>query len=110
MVAVIINCTPHPITLCGSDGQVIMSLPKGDVVPRLSQSTKNVDEILNGIAITETVFGETQDLPEPQPDTFYIVSRIVLTANPSRKDLLVPNEIVRDEAGNIIGCKSLSRN
>lgn len=103
-----INCTPHPINLISLEGS-IMTLPKGDVVPRLAQSTKNVD-VVNGVTITETYFGETQDLPEPQEEVFLIVSRLILSANPSRKDLLVPNELVRDEKGNIIGCKSLARN
>jgi hypothetical protein len=105
----LVNCTPHPITLVDGEGNVLLSLEKGQVVPRLSQSTKNVD-VLCGISITETVFGETMDMPAPQDNTFYIVSRLVMTANPSRKDLLVPNELLRDENGNIVGCKSLSRN
>lgn len=104
-----INCTPHPITLLGSDNEVVMTLPKGEVVPRLSQSTKEVD-VVEGVSITETSFGEIQDLPEPKEGVLLIVSRLVLTACPSRKDLVVPNELVRDSDGNIKGCKSLARN
>ena len=104
-----INCTPHPITLLGSDNEVVMTLPKGEVVPRLSQSTKEVD-VVEGVSITETSFGEIQDLPEPKEGVLLIVSRLVLTACPSRKDLVVPNELVRDSNGNIKGCKSLARN
>lgn len=37
---------------------------------------------------------------------YYIVSRMVANALPNRKDLLVPNELVRDDQGNIIGCRS----
>lgn len=130
----IINCTPHPITLviselrckhcggspstdrdvcdCGGEYEIKedeINLPKGEVVPRISQSTHKVDEV-NGIPITETVFGETQDLPEAKDGTLLIVSRLILSANPNRKDLVVPNELLRDESGNIIGCKSLARN
>jgi hypothetical protein len=104
-----INCTPHPITLVRENGEVIMTLPKGEVIPRLSQSTKQVD-VVNGVSITETQFGETQDLPAPVEGTLLIVSRLVLSANPDRNDLVVPNELVRDADGNIIGCKSLARN
>jgi len=104
-----INCTPHPITLLGSDNEVVMTLPKGEVVPRLSQSTKEVD-VVEGVSITETSFGEIQDLSEPKEGVLLIVSRLVLTACPSRKDLVVPNELVRDSDGNIKGCKSLARN
>ena len=104
----IINCTPHPINLISQDG-TITSLPKGEVVPRLTQSTKQVD-IVNGISITETTFGGTTDLPDYQEGTVLIVSRMILEANKDRNDLLVPNELVRDESGNIAGCKSLARN
>ena len=104
-----INCTPHPINLLDNENNLVISLPKGEVVPRLSQSTKQVD-VVEGVSITETIFGETQDLPDFKEGVFLIVSRLVLSANPDRKDLLVPNELVRDSEGNIVGCKSLARN
>ena len=40
-------------------------------------------------------------------ETFYIVSQLVKSALPNRSDLLVPAEMVRDEKGVILGCKSL---
>lgn len=104
-----INCTPHPIQLLDGDNQLVISLPKGGIIPRLSQSTKQVD-VVEGVSITETIFGDTQDLPESQDGVLLIVSRLVLSANPDRNDLVVPNELVRDGSGNIIGCKSLARN
>lgn len=104
-----INCTPHSIALVREDGEVIMTLPKGEVIPRLTQSTRQVD-VVNGVSITETQFGDTQDLPDAQEGVLLIVSRLVLSANSDRRDLVVPNELVRDDAGNIIGCKSLARN
>ncbi len=41
----IINCTPHPIVLLNEKEEVVLSLPKGISVPRLSQTTKKVSEI-----------------------------------------------------------------
>ena len=105
----IVNLTPHPITLLSKDNEVVMTLPKGEVVPRLSQATNEVG-IIEGITITETQFGEIQDLPDSQEGVFLIVSRLVLAACPNRQDLLVPNELVRDDKGHIVGCKSLARN
>ena len=104
-----INCTPHPISLLDSNDEVLMTLPKGVVVPRLTQSTKQVD-VVEGVSITETSFGEIQDLPEPKEGVLLIVSRLVLTACPNRNDLVVPNELVRDSHGNVKGCKSLAKN
>jgi hypothetical protein len=44
--------------------------------------------------------------PSTRIETYYLVSQLVKSALPSRKDLLVPAEIVRDKDGNIIGCRS----
>lgn len=104
-----VNCTPHSITLLDKDNNVVQTLPKGDVVPRLSQSTKQVD-VVEGVSITETTFGDIQDLPDAQEGVLLIVSRLILAATKDRKDLVVPNELVRDSQGNIVGCKSLARN
>lgn len=104
----IVNCTPHAITLFPENGDAFV-IEKSGLIARLSQTTKVVGEI-NGVNITETQFGENVDLPAPKEGVFIIVSRIVLAANPDRKDLLVPNELVRDENGQILGCKSLARN
>lgn len=105
----ILNCTPHAINIVTPEGNPIVAFPKGEILPRLSQETVTVGEI-NGIPLTETSFGETVNLPEPKEDTFLIVSRLVKTANPDRKDLLVPNGIVRNEQGQIVGSTSLARN
>lgn len=103
------NCTPHPINLLDSDGNQVLTLPKGEIIPRLSTNTKEVD-VIEGVTITETIFGDVQDLPDAQDGVLLIVSRLVLTACPNRTDLVVPNELVRNDEGQIIGCKSLARN
>ena len=33
---------------------------------------------------------------------------LVIAACPNRKDILAPNELIRDAEGKIVGCKSLS--
>lgn len=104
-----VNCTPHPINILNENNEVILSLPKGEVIPRCSQNTTLVGKV-NDVRITETTFGEVENLPNAQEGTFLIVSRLVLAACAERSDLLVPNELVRDGQGHIIGAKSLSRN
>ena len=104
----LVNLTPHAVNIVLEDGALNI-VPSG-VVARCSQSDVNVGTIdVDGIAVplTETSFGDVVDLPAPAPDTLYIVSRLVATAA-NRDDLVVPNGIVRDDNGNIIGCKSLS--
>ena len=57
----------------------------------------------------EKSFNEVEGLPEPQENTIYIVSALVAGAAKDRDDLVIPNDIVRDDKGNIIGCKNLAR-
>ena len=101
------NLTPHDVNIV-KGGKVIKTFkPEGLV--RCTQSTKVIGEV-EGINITSTVFGDVEGLPAEVEGTYYIVSRLVLNACKSRNDLLVPNELVRDDKGNIIGCQSLANN
>ena len=102
----IINLTPHTINVVLEDRTI--EIPSSGVA-RCSQTTVPVGEI-NGIPLTATTFGEVIDLPEPTEDTLFIVSRLIMSACPERNDLLCPNELVRDEEGKIIGCKSFAVN
>lgn len=103
----VVNCTPHPVTIV-SDGAVVRSIPPSGEVARLSVNTEPAG-VVRGIPVTRTVFGEPVGLPEPKLGTCYIVSQLVKNALPERDDLVVPAEVVRDAAGNIVGCRSLGR-
>ena len=92
----------------GDDGKVIKTFPSEGSI-RLSSQTKKVGN-LNGIPLSKTVFGEAQGLPEQKKGTYYIVSSLVCQAYPDRKDFLIVNETVRNEKGQIVGCRSLSVN
>lgn len=48
-------------------------------------------------------------LPEPKPDTYYIVSKILAQACPERKDLIFPGTLVYDAEDNVVGCIDFSR-
>lgn len=108
METIIVNLTPHKVTIVKEDGTLIQEFESEGVV-RLMQNTMEVSTI-NNIPITKTFFGEPEGLPKEKPNVYYIVSRMVLEACKNREDLLVPNEIIRDDKGNIIGCKSLANN
>lgn len=101
-MSTIVNLTPHEIVLRG------ITLTSAGVA-RCETSALKVDEV-NGIAINRRIFGQVSGLPEPQDDVFYIVSAIVAQAvRGLRNDCLVVDETIRDEAGRIVGCKSLAR-
>ena len=105
------NLTPHTVTIMlytiDGAGEQIIYMPTG-VIPRLSTKTIQVGAV-DGIPLTSTVFGEVQDMPDAVQDVYLIVSRMVLAALPNRSDLLVPNELVRNDKGMIIGCRSLAK-
>lgn len=102
----IVNLTPHAIKFIIETGTTTIQ-PSG-IVARLSTKTVVTGEI-NGIPVTETVFGDIENLPAPETDTIYIVSSLIAGRCKDRNDIFIPNESVRDGQGNIIGCKSLGR-
>jgi hypothetical protein len=134
----IINMTPHEVHIVDENGQVLHTFPRSGRTIRLSIDTVRGEDIIieteennldihwmfpiyASIPTSRTVFGEPLGLPDEDSsgdrhpgyafyyDTYYIVSQLVKNALPHRKDLLVPAEVVRDEKGNILGCRSLGR-
>ena len=104
----IINLTPHSITFVDANGNQIRIIEASGQLARVSSATETVGEI-DGIPITETVFGEVEGLPAPKADTIYVVSSLVAQRCTDRSDVFIPSESVRDDAGRIIGCRSLGR-
>lgn len=107
----LVNLTPHSITVVGDSGETILTIPPAGVVARCSVKKERVATIgINNfnIPVSWVTFGEVVDLPEPQDGTIYIVSRAVAEARRDRDDLLVPDDLVRDEEGRIVGCRGFS--
>ena len=114
----IVNLTPHAITIpnctpniTGGPPATWTLAPSGRIARALERVT-SADPI-DGIPTTTTVYTGVVDLPDPQPDAWYVVS--ALTAQVAHQigrpcsDLLVPGEQVRDAQGRIAGCRSLGR-
>ena len=105
------NMTPHNIVIvCESNSDAIMIFEASGETIRLDVKTVQVAQIkeIEDVPITKTTYSGTI-LPEYKRDTYYIVSQLIKSAYPNRPDFLIPAEMVRDEKGNIIGCKSLGR-
>lgn len=95
----VINLTPHAIQVVGYE-----EIPPSGLVARVT--TKTVPSgMIAGLPIIKTEFGEVTGLPEIA-GVYFIVSSIVKAAA-NQENLLVPGELVRDDKGNITGCKSL---
>jgi hypothetical protein len=108
----IVNLTPHTVT-CGGPGRWDMTTdiePSGQVA-RMRMTTHKVGTI-NGIPLVTSKAGTVVDLPPPEDGTYYLVSTLVRLApvNARRLDLVSPTELVRDDKGQITGCRALERN
>ena len=122
----IINATPHTITLVSNQGveqdskkqflaetvEVIKSIPSSGILPRVSMSNSPAGEI-DGIPVETVIYGEIEGLPDADGETFYIVSGLVAAAatKQGRTDCLAPGALVRDETNpsSILGCLFLQK-
>lgn len=106
----IVNLTPHAINLL-VDGKEIVIQPSGTIA-RAATNRKRVGTIrIDGVdvPINQTVFGDVTGLPDPEPDTVFIVSMLIAQAVPHRDDVFIVDDTVRDQEGRIIGAKALAK-
>ena len=100
----LINLTKHPI----NEVTTGITIERSGRVARVKQSTYKVAEHA-GVPIYATRFTGVEGIPEPQPDTIYIVSALVLNAT-NRKDVVAPGNVQRDQNGDRIGCVGFRQN
>lgn len=102
-----INLTSHMVRLKGDEydlgrgvwgSSFIATHVEQETVPACEQ-----DDMPFHYALPSKVI----NLPEPRPDTRYIVSSAVAAACPNRNDLIVPGGYVRNEKGHIEACSYL---
>jgi len=103
----LINLTSHPITIL-RDHRPPVVLSAEEPTLRCEEFRLDVG-IWRDIILSNSYFAAPPDLPEPQPGVIYIVSLPVAICCTDRRDLVVPDEAVRDSDGHVIGCKRLSR-
>lgn len=122
----IINCTPHDVVIYGvtscmlQDGRPYIR-EEGEeypeplrVYPAAAEPARvtfkqKIDGMVDGILIYRWFTEDIVNLPEPKPDTYYIVSKMLAQACPERKDLIFPGTVVRNADGHVIGCVDFSR-
>jgi hypothetical protein len=107
----IINLTPHDITIV-RDGAEPLTIKAAGIVARAEQCREQVGTV-DGIPVNHVVYGKTIGLPAPQDGVAYIVSSLtaqaVKTTEPSRRDIYITDDAVRDTNGHIIGCRALAQ-
>jgi len=88
-----INCTPHAVTVKIPEmvgGNPYTYEPSG-TIPRCATVREEVG-LCGPFRLVRQTMGQVTGLPEPQPDTIYIVSGMVLSAlNGSRPDVVAPD-------------------
>ena len=94
------NLTPHAITVT-SDVYSQTFEPTG-VIARVTLEPVQKDTIWSFPCVSYTVTGN--NLPPQKEGMLYLVSAMVLSALPERKDLIAPdtNNALRNEKGHII--------
>lgn len=105
----IINLTPHPVTVDpGGPGEI--TFPASGVFARIREVKGDLLNIpVDGrrVALQEVSYAdEVEGLAAPTDGVVYLVSRVTAAAV-KRPDLVFPHDEVRDEEGQIIGCRAL---
>lgn len=105
------NLTPHEVRVYNDDDVVVKTYPSAGVA-RASQVNTPVDNV-DGVLVVSTSYGEVTGLPEPTEGKVYIVSFITVNAakahGRSTDDLLVTSSPVRNDRGQVIGCRAFAR-
>ena len=110
----LVNLTPHEVVI--HDYPYMTTVATSGTIARVAQKTWAVKTAWDAMSSTQCIpivrseYGPVEGLPEPVEDTIYIVSSMVRLALPTRSDIASPANLVRDEAGKIIGCKGLEIN
>lgn len=107
----LVNLTPHAINFVLADGFELTLESEG--IARAKTETKVIGSICSDeIPLVKVVYGEPEGLPDPVDGTYYIVSAITAAAAKAAggrtDDLLTTADLVRDEAGRVIGCRALA--
>jgi len=106
----LINLTPHDITIFAKEGTIV--LPGSDKPARLEENTVYGWCVQHdGIEVKLPIvsYGQVFNIPDPDRTKQLIVSQMVAQALPDRLDLFYPYDMVRDNKGVILGCRSLAQ-
>jgi hypothetical protein len=101
----IVNLTPHRVTV--RNGLREWTFDSAGVA-RVRDTAQPAGSIA-GVPVTAVSTGDVADLPDPTPDTVFLVSRVLALALPDRRDLVFPFGEIRDDAGRIVAVESLAR-
>lgn len=115
-----LNLTPHDVNVLDENNEVIVtfvSIAHPEFPVRLPVNTEDLGyfdvgpaRVFEGetqVNLVRNTYGQIENLPEPRPNTLFIVSSVV-HAHSERADLVVPSPLVRDDTGRVIGCEGFA--
>jgi hypothetical protein len=115
----IINLTPHTIRILSETGITREFESRGCARCAIVYSDSSS---IDGVPVSLVTYGKVGGLPDPQEGVYYIVSSLIKSALPFRKDLLVPLDLVyqaqdgslKHQGSNttdciVVGCRRLGR-
>jgi hypothetical protein len=105
------NLTPHEVKVQMADGTQTVFTPTGTVAR--VKSVPVPDGEIEGFPCVKTMWGEVENLPDPEDGVFYLVSSLVLARVSGRSDCVAPDTspsgAIRDENNQIIAVKGFQR-
>lgn len=119
------NLTPHTVRVFSRTGEIVAEIPPSGMVSRIEkvgsfridsetisvQNFGDADEVWDyDIPILTSSVAGISGLPNEQANVRFIVSATLRAACPDRLDLVSPADLVRDESGDVIGCKAFEAN
>lgn len=111
-MANVLNYTPHdPLRIFVADEEVAALPAAGDSV-RLDEIAEPTGQLRIGghdVPLVTMEYGRAEGLPDPVAGTVLVVSQLVCRAYPDRGDLVFPVDLVRNSAGDVVGCRGLAR-
>ena len=109
------NLTPHPVNLLDAESNVLIifgGTGNPQDVLRLTERIEELAPIGHVPMVRKTLGGLPADWPPhpaegDEPSIYYIVS-LAVAQHAQRRDFVVPDDVVRDEQGRILGCRRLA--
>ena len=115
LVKRLVNLTPHEVQLVFQGGT--LTVPPSGTVARCQETTRQVSSVTlhldrRDVTVPLVVkeFGPVEGLPAPEEGVMYIASALAAQAAwaMGRWDVVCPADLVRDEAGRVVGATALA--